>query len=337
MKDIAEACGVSLSTVSLVLNENPRISTETRAKVMAAMDKFGYQPDIHARGLALRSSQSLSVVVPQINHIFADVYFGEIVSGIYDRAAQEKYKILLDVSNTNFIESQEYLNILKSRRADGMLFIASSMYDKFLQVFEGGDYPFLLVNNYFPESNLNYISANYEDTARQAAEHLIGLGHRKIGLVTGTNVQTAVEFRYAFESFCHHKGVSAKDLPWADGDFREEGGFEAARRLLSEHPELTAVMAGNDKMAIGAMRYLLSSGRKVPADVSVMGVDDIPAARYTTPGLTTIRHDLYGLGQKACERVLSLFRGEISTCKEVLAVELVARESTGPAPQKQSG
>lgn len=331
MKDIAEECGVSLSTVSLVLSNNPRISDETRQRVKAAVERSGYQPDVHAKGLALRTSRTLSVVVPEINHVFADIYFGEIISGVYDRASDRKYKILLDVSNANYIERKEYFNVLNTRRADAMLFISASLYDRFLLDFEKEDRPFLLVNHYFPDSSLNYLAADYVDTARQAAGHLLQLGHRTIGLISGTNVQTAVDFRSEFEKQCAKAGLGTKDLPWADGDFREEGGFRAAQQLMKEHPSITALMAGNDKMAIGALRYVLSEGLSVPGDVSVMGVDDIPAASFTTPGLTTVRHQLYEMGRRACDCVLDLFDGKRTSCQEVLPVELMVRESTGPA------
>jgi len=334
MKDVAEACGVSLSTVSLVLSNNPRISNDTRKRVLAAVDRFGYQPDIHAKGLALKTSGAISIVVPDINHVFADIYFGEIISGIYDCAAEENYKILLDVCNERFVQSREYLNLFQASRVDGMLFISPSLNHRFLREFEQHDYPFLLVNQYFRDGSLNYVTADYAETARKAADHLVGLGHRKIGLITGTNVQTAIDFRVHFMDRCREHGLAEADLPWADGDFREEGGYRCAERLLDERPELTALMGGNDKMAIGAMRYILSQGKDIPAEVSVMGVDDMPAATFTTPGLTSVRHRLYDMGRMACRNLVALFRKEMTTCRKVLPVELVQRESTGP-PRKQ--
>ena len=333
IKDIAKECGVSLSTVSLVLNNNPRISAKTRARVAAAVKRHGYQPNIHARGLASQTSQVLSVVVPQLNHVFADIYFGEIVSGIYDRACEENYKLLLDIANPKFVDSEEYINLLKSRRADGMLFIASSIKDDYLKVFEDSPYTFLLVNHNFPGSELNYLGVDYKDSAKQAAEHLVGLGHRRIGLIAGTNTYTGLEFRDSFIARCRALGVAEEDIPWADGgrDWSQEGGFEAARQLMARHPGLTAIMAANDRLAIGAMRYVHTHDLKVPGDISIMGVDDIPLASFTTPGLTTIRHELYQMGQTACARIIALFRKEITTCREVLPVKLVGRESTGPA------
>lgn len=333
IKDIARECGVSLSTVSLVLNNNPRISDKTRNRVLASVRKHSYQPNAHARGLASQMSHSLSVVVPNLNHVFADIYFGEIVSGIYDHATQQGYKLLLDIANEQFVKSEEYINLLKARRADGMLFIASSIEDEYLRVFEKSPYAFLLVNHYFPGSKLNYIAVDYKDSARLAADHLTGFGHRAIGMIAGMNTYTGLDFRDAFIARCREKGLSERNVPWAPGgkDWSQEEGYEAARSLVEKNPNLTAIMAGNDRMAIGAMRYLHTRGLRIPEDVSVMGVDDISQASFTTPGLTTVRHNLYQLGKQACERMLALFRDEISECRETLSSMLVVRESTGPA------
>ena len=334
IKDIARECGVSLSTVSLVLNNNPRISDETRAKVLAVVDKHGYQPDNNARGLASRSSSTISVVVPHLNHVFADVYFGEIVSGIYDRATEKGYKVMLDVANERFVKSREYIKLLKSRRADGMLFIASAIQDGYLREFEGSTNAFLLVNHYFPESALNYLAVDYKESARMAADHLIELGHRAIGFIAGTNTYTGLKLRDAFLERCKERGLKAKDTPWIEcgKDWSQEEGFETARQLMARHNGLTAILGANDRLAIGAMRFLHTHNLKTPEDVSVMGVDDIPAAAFTTPGLTTIRHDLYQLGTISCDRLLALFKGDIKACHEVLPVKFVQRESTGPRP-----
>lgn len=331
IKDIAKACDVSLSTVSLVLNNSPRISEETRRKVLAAVKQHGYVRNVHAQGLVSRSSHVLSVAVPDLSHVFADIYFGEIVSGIYDHASSQGYKMLLDIAGENFIESREYLNILQTRRADGMLFIASSVNDVYLRDLEKEDYPFLLVNHYFPDSSLNFLSVDYKACAETAAEHLLQLGHRAIGLIAGTNTYTGQDFRDAFIARCRKAGLREQDVPWEDSEWDQEGGFEAARRLLAKNPGLTAIMGTNDRMAIGALRYLHTHTARIPDEISVMGMDDIKAARFTTPGLTTIRLDLYEIGRVACERLLAVVRGKRADCHEFIRASLVERESTGPA------
>jgi len=333
INDIASECGVSLSTVSLVLNNNPRISEKTRTKVLAAVKKHNYHPNVQARALASRSSRSLSVVVPQLNHVFSDIYFGEIVSGIYDAACEAEYKIMLDVANDKFVETQEYMNLMRSRRADGMLFIASSISDEYLKEFENSRYPFLLVNHFFPDSSLNYITLDYEDSAIQASNHLINLGHKVIGVIAGTNTYTGLQFRDTFIEHSIEKGLNREDIPWVEGgkDWSQEEGFKAAQKLLTDHPNITAIMAGNDRMAVGVMSYVHSQKRRVPQDVSVIGVDDIPEARFANPPLTTIKHPLYELGRLACEQVLAMFRNDIEKYQEVVPVKLLIRDSTSPA------
>lgn len=331
IKDIARACDVSLSTVSLVLNNNPRISAETRAKVLEAVERFGYQPNAFARSLASKSSQALSVVVPHLNHVFADVYFGEIVSGIYEQASDLGFKVLLDVADTRFLTSKEYLKLVKSRRVDGMLFIGSSVYDEFLLEFENSPYALLLVNHYFPGKKLNYIAADYAQTGSLAASHLLELGHREIGILAGTNTHTARDFQRTFNDTCAAAGLPSSGILWADGWFTEQGGYEGVQWLLQRKPNITAIMAGNDKMAIGAMRCLKEKGLRVPEDISVMGVDDVPLASFSIPGLTTVRHELYQIGRQAVEGLLSVVRKQTTTSQRVLPAKLVVRESTGPA------
>lgn len=336
ISDVARESGVSLSTVSLVLNNNPRVTPSTRARVLAAMDKLGYQPNIQARALASRISRTLSVVVPHLNHVFADIYFGEIVSGIYDRCVEFGYRMMLDIANRRFVKQREYINILRSRRADAMLFIASSVEDAYLHEFEDSPFPFLLVNHYFPNMSLNYIMVDYRQSARLAAQHLVGLGHRKIGIIAGTNTYTGRAYRDTFIAACRLRGCDPEDLPWVDGgkEWSQQGGYDAAARLLKSRPDLTAIMAGNDRLAIGAIRYIHDEGLRVPQDISVMGVDDIPQAAYTTPALTTIRHPLYDLGRRAAEIAILLFRSEMASASEVMPVELVVRQSTAP-PSKR--
>jgi LacI family transcriptional regulator len=330
INDIASACGVSLTTVSLVLNNNPRISQKTRTKVLEAVEKFGYQPNAFARSLASKTSHALSVVVPHLNHVFADIYFGEIVSGIYECACDLGYKVLLDVADQRFLASKEYLKLLKSRRVDGMLYIGSSVYDEFLFELETSPYPMMLVNHYFPGRKLNFIAADYAATGRIAAQHLLDFGHRFIGVLAGTNTHTARDFQKHFTETCARTGAKSGSILWADGWFTEQGGYEGAQWLLQRKPELTAVMAGNDKMAIGAIRYLREIGRRIPDDISVMGVDDIPSAAFSVPGLTTVRHELYQIGRLAVEGILSVVKKQSATSQQVLPAKLVIRESTGP-------
>ncbi|MDD2241299.1 MAG: LacI family DNA-binding transcriptional regulator [Kiritimatiellae bacterium] len=336
IKDIAKESGFSLSTVSLVLNNHPRISQATRDHVMAVVKKYNFYPNSAARGLASKSSRTISLVVPNLTRVFSDIYLGEIISGIYERATSQGYKILLDIATAQFIKSQEYLKLLASRRADGMLFIASDKHADYLSAFEDSPHKFVLVNHLFPGKKLNYVSVDYGASARLAANHLLGLGHRKIGLIAGTNTHTGILFRDEFLNVCKTWLAGDVQVTWVDGgeEWSQRGGYAATIKLLAEMPDLTAIMAANDRMAIGAMRWLVDNHRQVPDDVSVMGVDDIQLAAYVNPGLSTIRHDLYQVGIESCNRILQLMRGEITECSDLLPTSLVVRGSTARAPSQ---
>ena len=331
IKDVAKASGYSLSTVSLALNNDTRISEATRAKVRAAADQLDYHVNVNARGLVSKYTHIISVCVPALSHVFSDIYFGEIISGIYDEASSKNYKILLDIAKEPFIKQREYISILRTRRADGMLFIASSIEDQYLRDFESTNHPFLLVNHYFPESPIDHVMVDYVDAAQQAADHLCGLGHHDIGLIVGDNTFTGIDFRLAFEAACSEHNGSERRVAVQSSTWDEHGGFEAARTILQAHPNTTAIMAANDRMAMGAMHYLQSNGIAVPGKVSVMGMDNIPAGEYTTPALTTLHPDLYQLGRDACAALLRRIQGEANTIKETRPVSLVPRSSTGPA------
>ena len=333
IKDIARESGFSLSTVSLVLNNHERISQATRDKVMAVVKKYNYFPNSAARGLASKTSRTLSVVVPNLTRVFSDIYLGELISGIYERAAAQGYKILLDIATDQFIKSQEYTKLLATRRADGMLFIASDIHANYLNIFETSPFKFLLVNHIFPGKRLNYVSVDYSASARLAAEHLMGLNHRRIGLIAGTNTHTGLLFRDEFLRVCGEMTQGEAEVVWVDGgeEWSQRGGYAATAKLVARLPELTAIMAANDRMAIGAMRWLADNRRPVPEDISVMGVDDIQLAAYVNPGLSTIRHDLHQVGIESCNRMLQMVRGEITECSDLLPTSLVVRGSTACA------
>ena len=337
IKDIAKESGFSLSTVSLVLNNHPRISQATRDCVMSVVKKYNFTPNSAARGLASKSSRTISLVVPNLTRVFSDIYLGEIISGIYERATSQGYKILLDIATAQFIKSQEYMKLLASRRADGMLFVASDMHADYLSAFEDSSYKFVLVNHLFPSKKLNYVSVDYAASARLAAKHLLGLGHRKIGLIAGTNTHTGILFRDEFLRVCETWPTGGTQVAWVDGgeEWSQRGGYAATVKLMAKMPELTAIMAANDRMAIGAMRWLADNHREMPNEVSVMGVDDIQLAAYVNPGLSTIRHDLYQVGIESCNRILQLIRGEITECSDLLPTSLVVRGSTARAPVRK--
>ena len=270
-------------------------------------------------------------MVPQLRHAFADVYFGELISAIHDRANRSGYKILLEVAHAEFIRSRQYLELFDRNFVDGLLCLGVTNKDTYLRELLEADRPVIVVNNYLPAQKLNYVRCDYLEAGRIAADYLLGLGHRKIGLIHGAQeVQTSLDLRKGFQQALSAGGVKLPESVVEDGLYTEEGGEAAARRLIERQPHVTAILAGNDKMAIGAVTGLKDVGRRVPEDVSVVGCDDIHQAGYCDPPLTTIHTPLYELGRRACEKLLDLIEDRVEQVHEVHPVNLTVRKSACP-------
>ena len=332
IKDVARESQASLTTVSLVLNNRDgRISPATRERVLKTVDRLGYRPSRLAQGLQAQRSGCLAILVRQLRHAFADIYFGELISAIHDFASGAGYKILLEVAHPDFIQQRQHLELFDRHFVDGLLALGVTTNDDYLADFEDSHRAALIVNNYLSGKRLNHVKCDYRLAGRMAGEYLLRLRHRDIGLIHGaTEVQTSSDLRAGFEETLLATGFPLPPERIADGLYTEEGGAAAAATLLERAPDLTAIMAGNDKMAIGAISAIKESGRRVPEDVSVMGCDDLRGAEYCDPPLTTIHTPLYEVGQSACQRLLELVDGKVERVEETFPVSLTVRKSTAP-------
>ncbi len=333
IKDVAREAGVSLTTVSLVINGNDqRISEGTRGRVREAIEKLGYTPSRLARGLPNRRANMLAILVPALHNAFADVYFGELISGIYEVAAERGYRTLLEVARRSYIERKEYMRLLEDCSVDGIFFCGSTEEHRWVGEFSGSDRHLMIVNNRFDQWNLHHVLCDYGEAGRIAADHLVDLGHRRIGYVCGPAdmVQTAQELGDAFGSRLEERGVRLSDAMVIEGEFQAETAKLACDELLNRDPRLSAVFCANDKMAMGVYQSLREAGRTVGEDVAVMGCDDIPLAALAQPPLTTVSLNFSEVGRRACERMIELIEGRGGErVSERVPVHLVRRASTG--------
>ncbi len=335
IKDVARESKASLTTVSLVLNNRDRrISAATRERVLTTVDRLGYRPSRLAQGLQAQKSGILAILVPELRHAFADVYFGELISAIHDYASEAGYKVLLEVAHPKYIESQQHLEIFDRRFVDGMLCLGVTAKDTYLRDFRDSSRPVLIVNNYFPDVELNHVKCDYHQAGQLATKHLLELGHERIGLIHGApEVQTSIDLRHGVEETLAAAGFGLPESRVRDGQYVEEGGAAAADALLNTGHNLTAMIAGNDKMAIGAMSAMKARGHHVPTDISIVGCDDIPLAAYCDPPLTTVHTPLYEIGKRACRRLLELLDGKVDSVAETHPISLTVRQSTTSASQ----
>ncbi|MDI6783543.1 MAG: LacI family DNA-binding transcriptional regulator [bacterium] len=305
IRDIAKLSGFSRSTVSLVLNNNPRISQDTRKKIRRIMKQVGYQPNITARRLAERRSRMIGVIVPQTSHVFSDYYFSEAISGISDVLVQSEYKLMLQVVTPEFKEKKVYLSLFEERYIDGMLLLGMLTDEPMVRHLQKKRYPILLVN-----SAMNGVSSVVADNilgVKLAAEHLIKLGHQKFGLIKGLeNTNTGIDRITGFMKVLNHHRLVINPKWIVAGNYSEESGYLGMKQILANRLVPTAVFAGNDMMAIGAIRAIREYGLQVPDDIAIVGGDDIKLAAYIEPPLTTIRQDMYEIGALAARELITL-------------------------------
>jgi len=335
IKDVARESGSSLTTVSLVLNKRDRrISEATRDRVLATVERLGYRPSRLAQGLQSQRTGFIAILVPQIRHAFADAYFGEIISAIHDHARSAGYKVLLEVADDVFLDSNQHVELFDRHFVDGILCLGVTNRDTYLSVLRERARPLIVVNNYLADQPLNFVRCDYHEAGRLACKYLLDLGHKNLALIHGAaEVQTTHDLRAGMEAAIKKAGLSLPTDRVQDGLYTEEGGAAAAVALMERDSAVTAIVAGNDKMAIGAISGLKDIGLRVPADVSVVGCDDIHQAAFCDPPLTTIHTPIYEIGRRACERLLALLEGHVLSVEETHPVSITIRKSAA-APRK---
>lgn len=332
IRDVAERAGVSTATVSRVLAGigNPR--TETADAVMAAVEALDYRPSAVARSLRMRRTNTFGLIVTDIQNPF----FPELVQAADDAARRVGYSILLGSAAYDEHRAIHYLDLMADRRVDGMIVASSQVSEEGWRWLADSPVPVVVVNAEPANVPITVIASDNRGGMQTAAEHLIGLGHRRVAYIRGEQGITADQPRVeGFRAACERAGIPASDLVEIRGNASFEGGERAVAQLLASRSDVTAIACHNDITAIGALRALRAAGVRVPHDVSVIGCDDIAAASWVVPSLTTVAQRKAEMGRMAVERLQEMLElGEGGIAPETIRVPMVlrVRESTGPAP-----
>ncbi len=332
IRDVADRAGVSTATVSRVLAGIGHPRPDTAAAVLAAAEALGYRPSAIARSLRMRRTRTLGLIVTDIQNPF----FPELVQAADQAARALGYSILLGSAAYDEERAVHYLNLMVDRRVDGLIVASSQLSERSWQSLLNSPVPVVVVNAEAASLAVTVINSDNAAGGRLAAEHLIGLGHRRIAYIRGQVSFTADLPRIeGFRRACRAAGLADEDTPEYRGDGQFEGGERAATELLAHRDDITAIACYNDMTAIGVLRALRSAGRRVPVDISVIGCDDISAASWVVPALTTIVQQKADMGRQAIERLArAIDHPEQATVPKVLRLpmSLKVRESTGPAP-----
>jgi LacI family repressor for deo operon, udp, cdd, tsx, nupC, and nupG len=326
--DVAKRAGVSIATVSRVLTQPEVVAPTTRRKVMAAVERLGYAPNASAQNLRARSTRRLIVTVPHITRLV----WSTILLGIQDLANQQGYAVLL--GDTRFDRSREerYAQMFKERQADGLIFLGHQVGDDIAGIVRRHRdiaAPIVNVMGFQPQLGIPSIQIDNMAAAAAAMDHLYGLGHTRIGLVTGGSSSFVTGERLRGALARAKKARADHDVLVEHGDFSVESGVACADRLLAGPNPPTAIFCFNDEMALGVLHAARNRTLRVPDDLSVVGLDDIHHAQYWDPPLTTVAMPMRDMGEQAVRVLLGILNdGGRPPERIVLPHTLVVRSST---------
>jgi DNA-binding LacI/PurR family transcriptional regulator len=327
--DVARLAGVSTATVSRALNGTGQIAASTRAAIEAAVEQLGYRPNTIARSLVTKSTQTIALLLPDITNPF----YAALVSGIQQTALAHGRTMLLCTTESDAEREEHYLRVLRAKQVDGALVDGLVLPSDRIARFVEDGFPIVCLDRDIDSRSIPLVQVDNRLGGRIATQHLVDLGHRRIAHVTGAGELGISDERLAgYRDALADAGLPVDFQLVEEGRFTDEGGHDAARRLLDREPELTAIFAANDLSALGVLNAVAETGRRVPEDVSVVGFDDLHLSAYTAPPLTTIRQPAAEIARLATEILIALTRGEeAEEMRHLLEPELVVRASTRPA------
>jgi DNA-binding LacI/PurR family transcriptional regulator len=339
LEDVAKKAGVSKSTVSRVINNDPNVKAQTRSHVLAVIEANGYAPNPAARMLVTQRSQVIGAIVPNIPDFAFDdsFYFPTLMRGISDAVNKYDYGMLLWMGETDLDTDRFSHRVLKNRWMDGLIMISTEIRSQIVRDLLDLLTTFVMVER--PDDDLldriSYVSIDNFQAAVDAVTHLVGLGRRRIAMIYGKlnnidAVQRVEGYRHALQAH----GLPVDENLIVNGDYLRATAYEATVRLLRYQPD--AIFVGNDQMAVGVLQALQAYGCHVPDDVAIIGFDDLPTATNTVPQLTTVRQPIRLKGLVAAEILINTLEGRIQHPKHVLLpTPLIIRETCGGQPNQE--
>jgi DNA-binding LacI/PurR family transcriptional regulator len=331
IRRVAREAGVSPQTVSRVLNNRPDVAVETRQRVQQVIAQLSYRPSAIARSLSSRRTRTLGLITAD----FSDYFFTQVIAGAEAEARKHSYRFMLGSTERNPQDEPEYIRLLTEHHVDGILFARPSTEpdNRYLVDLLRDGVPVVTTAYHLPGEPLTVIDVDNMDGGRQATTCLLEHGHRRIALITGPRTwKSANDRTHGYTLALEAAGIPTDSGLAVEGDWSFESGYRAAQQLLTDGRSFSAIFAHNDQMAIGALRALREADRRVPEDVSIVGYDDIPAAEYCAPPLTTIRQPMREVGAVATRLLIQAIEDSgVSSGEVLLKTELIQRGSCGRA------
>ena len=333
LSDVARLARVSTATASRALSNPGLVSEATRLAVIAAAEQTNYRPNLMARSLRKQQSQAIIVLVPGLDNYF----YLEILRGLEEAAHARGYSLVLGLTNGDQDREDAYISVVQSQRADGLILLDGGL-SHLLGAEQTFKVPAVQVVERLPGVDLPFVKIDDRAAAAKATRHLLDLGHRRIGHISGLPRYSVTPDRIAgYRQALEAAGVRFDPALVVRGDFLTVQGEAAARQLMALDKPPTAIFCGNDESAFGAMTALRDLGFKVPTDISLVGFDDVQQAAQHDPPLTTLRQPRYELGFAAMTLLLDILsRAGDLELEQILPVEMILRESTAPVSQTKN-
>lgn len=345
VKDVAERAGVSPSTVSRVIADHPRISEATKERVRAAMRELNYHPNAVARSLVRRRTQTIGVALSRsAEDALANPFFPEVLRGIGAAARRRRHFITLTTATSQAEEREQCIELLTQRRVDGLIVLTSRTDDPLVEWLVRQERPFVVLGR-VPGMDVPHVNNDNVAAAREATRHLLALGHRRIGFISGPpDFIVSMDRLQGYREALQEVGLPFRPEWVASTDFSYDHAYEAARRMLAGAPggpfesgrledgRPTALVAIDDGAALGALAAAREAGLRTPEDVSIVGFNDSAVCAHVAPPLTSVSIPIYEMGEAAAGILCDALAGRRSRRRVILPAKLVVRGSTGPPP-----
>lgn len=324
IKDVANLAGVAVSTASYALNNSPRVSQETKEKVLAAAKQLNYQPNGIARDLKLSKTNTIGLILSDLSGPF----YSELIKGVQDITIANGYD-LIAISSLGGKNSTA-VKFLKEKRADGIIILAHNIDNNLIISAAREDMPIVLLDRPLKAKYVLNIQVDNERGAYQAVKHLISLGYKEIVYLSGPSNSYDNSKRFAgYKKALEDSGIAFSNQWVYQGNFTKEGGYHAGKLMLLQNYIPEAIFAANDEMAIGVIEAFKEADILIGEDVALVGFDDIQLSEYVTPALTTVRQPMKEMGVIAAQQVFQALNGNFSTEAILLETKLIIRDSCG--------
>lgn len=329
IKDVAQLANVSFTTVSHVVNGTRFVAATTRERVLSAVERLRYVPSATARSLKTKRSHIIGMIMPSN----ANPFFAEVVRGVEDVCYEAGYNLIICNSDDSVQKQRRYVRVLNERKVDGLVVLSLGGDAGMSGLLSEAGLPHVFVDRARGKADMaDVVQVDHELGGYLAASHLLSLGHRRIGCIAGPKALPPVRLRLkGYGKALKEAGIDPATCPLREGGFTVEGGYSAMLELLALRPRSTAVFACNDLMALGGLCAISSMGLSIPGDVSVIGFDDIPLAKYANPPLSTVGQPTVDIGRLAAQMLIDRIAFPAREGRrEMLLPQLQHRRSTGP-------